>query len=63
MVVIDSGTMNIVSRVRADSFTVGLAASPDGKQVWTTSQGRSGEGGGNSVCVFTVTYPGGLDGD
>jgi len=56
VVVIDTATMNIVSRIRADSFTVGLAVSPDGKQVWTTSQGRSEKGGGNSVCVFTVRY-------
>ena len=55
IVVIDSATMNIVSRVRTDSYTVGLAVSPDGTQVWTTSQGKKG-GGGNSVCVYSVEY-------
>jgi len=55
VVVIDTATMNIVSRVRTDSYTVGLAVSPDGSQVWTTSQGRKG-GGGNSVCVYRVEY-------
>lgn len=55
IVVIDAATMNIVSRVRTDSYTVGLAVSPDGTQVWTTSQGRKGAGG-NSVCVYAVEY-------
>ena len=46
--------MKVVSRIRADSYTVGLAVSPDGRQVWTTSQGKRGKGG-NSVCVYRVT--------
>jgi len=57
LIVIDSVTMDIVSRIRTDAYTVGLAVSPDGKQAWTTSQGRKDQGGGNSVCVYTVTYP------
>jgi DNA-binding beta-propeller fold protein YncE len=32
---------------------VGLAVSPDGAEVWVTSQGKSGQGG-NSVCVIEV---------
>lgn len=52
--VVDAKAMAVVSRIRADSYTVGLAVSPDGRQVWTTSQGRSGKGG-NSVCVYAVT--------
>lgn len=55
VVAVDAATMTVIGRVRADSYTVGLAVSPDGKQVWTTSQGRGGKGG-NSVCVFSVTY-------
>ena len=54
IVVVNAETMSVVARVRTDSFTVGLAVSPDGGQVWTTSQGRAGEGG-NSVCVYKVT--------
>ena len=53
--VVNAETLEVVSRIRADSYTVGLAVSPDGSQVWTTSQGRR-SGGGNSVCVFGVTY-------
>lgn len=54
--VVDAESMTVVSRVRTDSYAVGLAISPDGKQVWTTSQGRSNKGG-NSICVFSVSYP------
>ena len=56
IVVVNAETLEIVSKVRTDSFTVGLAVSPDGRQVWTTSQGKSTRGGGNSVCVYDVTY-------
>jgi len=49
----DTPRMQVIHRVRTDNFTVGLAVSPDGKQVWTTSQGRDNEGG-NSVCVYKV---------
>ena len=55
VVVVEAATLEIVSRIRTDSYTVGLAVSPDGKQVWTTSQGKRGKGG-NSVCVYEVTY-------
>ncbi|MEQ1504068.1 MAG: beta-propeller fold lactonase family protein, partial [Myxococcota bacterium] len=53
LVAVDVATMAVVARVRTDSFTVGLAVSPDGRRVWTTSQGRGGAGG-NSVCVYDV---------
>lgn len=52
--VVNAETMSVAARVRTDSYTVGLAVSPDGSQVWTTSQGRNREGG-NSVCVYAVT--------
>ena len=60
IVVIDAATMEIISRVRTDSYTVGLAVSPDGRQVWTTSQGKKGAGG-NSVCVYRVDYEPGAE--
>ncbi len=60
IVVVDAATLDIVSRVRTDSYTVGLAVSPDGRQVWTTSQGKKGSGG-NSVCVYEVTYGEGME--
>ncbi|MDE5869939.1 MAG: hypothetical protein K2H18_06875, partial [Muribaculaceae bacterium] len=49
--VVDSG-MNQVARLDADSFPVGLAVSPDGKWLITTSQGRKGSGGGNCVDIY-----------
>ena len=54
IVVVNAETMSVVARVRTDSYTVGLAVSPDGTQVWTTSQGKHGQGG-NSVCAYKVT--------
>lgn len=51
--VVDS-SMNLVGRLTADSFPVGLAVSPDGKWVITTAQGRKGSGGGNCVDIFSV---------
>lgn len=54
--VVDTSSWEVVARVRTDSYAVGLDVSPDGKQVWTTSQGRNRKGG-NSICVFEVTYP------
>lgn len=53
LVVVSSKTLAIETRIRADAFPVGAAVSPDGAQVWVTSQGRSGKGG-NSVCVYRV---------
>ena len=50
----DAQAMKVVSRIPPDCYTVGLAVSPDGRQVWTTSQGKRGKGG-NSVCVYRVT--------
>jgi DNA-binding beta-propeller fold protein YncE len=54
LVVVDTTTFKVVHRVRTDAFTVGLAVSPDGRQVWTTSQGHDAEGGGRSTCVYAV---------
>jgi DNA-binding beta-propeller fold protein YncE len=56
LVAVDAESMVVISKVRVDSYTVGLGVSPDGKQVWTTSQGKSGKGG-NSVCVYDVQVP------
>jgi YVTN family beta-propeller protein len=55
VVVVDTQSMKVVSRIRTDSYPVGLAVSPDGKQLWTTSQGQKKQGG-NSVCVYDVKF-------
>jgi DNA-binding beta-propeller fold protein YncE len=52
-VAVESARMKIVSRVDVDSFPVGLALSPDERELWVTSQGRGGMGG-NSVSIFQV---------
>lgn len=56
VVVVDTRSMDVVARAPTDPFAVGLAVAPDGRRLVTTSQGRKGEGGGNSVCVFDVRY-------
>ncbi len=53
--VVDTKTFKVVSRIRTDAFTVGLDISPDGKTLWTTSQGHSGIGG-NAVDIFEIEY-------
>jgi DNA-binding beta-propeller fold protein YncE len=55
IVVVDTLTMSVVHRIRTDAYTVGLAVSPDGSQVWTTSQGNH-KSGGRSVGVYAVHF-------
>ena len=50
---VDLTGWRVVDRAAVDPFTVGLAVSPDGRTIVTTSQGRSGQGGGNSVGLYT----------
>lgn len=45
--------MEVVATIRADSYPVGMALSPDEKHLIVTSQGKKG-GGGNSVMIFSV---------
>ena len=52
--VIDTEQMKIIMNVPVDSYPVGLDVSPDGKQLWVTSQGAKGYGG-NSVNVFKLS--------
>jgi len=55
LVGVDVSAMRIAARIPVDSYPVGLELSPDGSQVWVTSQGRSAKGG-NSVGVFQARY-------
>ena len=54
LVVLDGVTLAKRIEIAADSYPVGLAISPDGAQVWVTSQGRKLRGG-NSVSVYRLT--------
>ena len=54
LTVVDDETMEAVLFIKADSFPVGLDISKDGNYVYTTSQGREGDGG-NCVDVFRIT--------
>lgn len=55
LVVVDTETFIEVARIQADPYPVGLAISKDGRYVYTTSQGRDGEGG-NCVDIFKMDY-------
>ena len=55
LTVVDALTMKVVVTIPADSYPVGLDISKDGRFVYTTSQGRSGEGG-NCVDIFRMDY-------
>jgi DNA-binding beta-propeller fold protein YncE len=55
--VVDALTMKKIAEVDAAQFPVGMALSPDGKQLITTSQGKDAvPGSGNAVMVFEVVY-------
>ena len=53
VVALESKTLKKLFEIPADSYPVGIAVSPDGGQVWVTSQGYRYQGG-NSVMVFGV---------
>ncbi|MFQ5817994.1 MAG: beta-propeller fold lactonase family protein [Terriglobia bacterium] len=53
LVALRAADLTKVAEVPVDSFPVGLAVSPDGSQVWVTSQGRQRRGG-HSVSVYGV---------
>lgn len=52
LVKVDLDSWRVVDNVAVDPFTVGLAVSPDGQTIATTSQGRTGQGGGQSVGLY-----------
>lgn len=56
LAVVDAQSMKLLGTIPADSFPVGLDVSRDGRYVFTTSQARSGIGGGNAVDIFEITY-------
>ena len=55
LVVVDTETFQVIARIPADSYPVGLDISKDGKYVYTTSQGREGDGG-NCVDIYRMDY-------
>lgn len=55
--VIDNASMQVIYEVKAEAFPVGMALSPDNKQLIVTSQGKdSTPNSGNAVMVFDVVY-------
>jgi DNA-binding beta-propeller fold protein YncE len=57
IVVIDNATQKIIHEVKAEPFPVGMALSPDNKQLIVTSQGKdSTPHSGNVVMVFELEF-------
>jgi DNA-binding beta-propeller fold protein YncE len=54
IVVLRAETLQPLVEIPCDSYPVGLAASPQGDQVWVTSQGVMLHGG-NSVSIYSVS--------
>ncbi len=54
LVGLDANTLTKHWQIKANSYPVGLAVSPDGGQVWVTSQGRKLRGG-HAVSVYALT--------
>ena len=53
--VVDAREMQLLGTLDADSYPVGLDISPDGRRLYSTSQGRSGRGG-NALDIFRIDY-------
>jgi DNA-binding beta-propeller fold protein YncE len=47
--------MQKVLEIPADSYPVGMSASPDGQYLIVTAQGKN-NGGGNSVMIYQISY-------
>jgi DNA-binding beta-propeller fold protein YncE len=57
VVVIEALTMKIIAEVNAAQFPVGIALSPDGRQLIATSQGKETvPASGNTIMVFEIIY-------
>lgn len=54
IVVLDAESLTPLVTLPADSYPVGMAVSPDGRQLWVTAQGRKRRGG-NSVMVYQIS--------
>jgi len=55
LTILDAQTLAPLAWIPVDSYPVGLAVTPDGQQVWVTSQGRERRGG-NSLSIYRVEY-------
>ncbi|WP_413287771.1 beta-propeller fold lactonase family protein [Bdellovibrio sp. HCB337] len=54
LVTLNAQTLEVLSKINVDPYAVGLAVAPDLSAVILTSQGRPGQGGGNTVNIIRV---------
>lgn len=52
--IVRTSDMKVVGTCDVDSFPVGMDICDQGKTLIVTSQGKSGLGGGNSVCIYEI---------
>lgn len=53
IIALQTKDMKAIASIDTDSYPVGMAVSPDGKQLWVTAQGKKRRGG-NSVSVYRI---------
>lgn len=53
--IVRTSDMKIIGSCDVDSFPVGMDICDEGKTLIVTSQGKSGKGGGNSVCIYSIS--------
>jgi DNA-binding beta-propeller fold protein YncE len=58
IVAVDAATMKVVSEISADSFPVGMEITDSNDFLFVTAQGKSASGGGHSVMIYKIGYPG-----
>jgi DNA-binding beta-propeller fold protein YncE len=56
IVVVRSSDMKVVSKINADPYPVGMALSKYETRLMVTAQGKGGQGGGNSVTIYSIEY-------
>jgi DNA-binding beta-propeller fold protein YncE len=57
VVVIDNSKMEVIHEIKAEAFPVGMALSPDNKQLIVTSQGKDSTPlSGNAVMIFEIEF-------
>ena len=52
--IVRTSDMEVIGNCEVDSYPVGMDIDNEGNTLIVTSQGKSGKGGGNSVCIFNI---------
>jgi DNA-binding beta-propeller fold protein YncE len=58
IVAVEAETMKVVAEIAADSFPVGMELTDTNDYLFVTAQGKASSGGGHSVMIYKIGYPG-----